>query len=181
MNSVAGDVVIDACTLWNFAVVDRLELLEVRYGYRVHWTESIELEIRRHLRQEPQLQVVLQAEWLGTPMPVSVNTDGLRRIEQIRRGLGALQSDPATLHLGEAEIIDLLVTRYPSWLLVTDDQPAADLARRRGITAIDTPRVLADCYASGEIACPAAYELVEEMAAKGRGVRVPPSHRDVCP
>ncbi len=114
-------------------------------------------------------------------MAISVNTDGLRRIDQIRRGLGVVTGDPATLHLGEAEIIDLLQTRQPSWLLVTDDLPAGDLARRRGIAVIDTPRVLADCYASGEIACPAAYELLEEMATKGRGVRVPLHHRDVCP
>lgn len=90
-------------------------------------------------------------------------------------------NDPPTLHLGEAEVIDLLESYHPSWVFVTDDQPAGDLARRRGLTILDTPRVLADCYASGEISCPAAYESLGEMWAKGRGVRMPPSHRDVCP
>jgi hypothetical protein len=93
VSPVIGEVIVDACTLWNFAVVERLDLLEVRYGHRgVRWT-----------------------------------------------------------------------------------------ARRRGLTILDTPRVLADCYASGEIGCPAAYELLGEMWAKGRGVRMPLSHRDVCP
>lgn len=182
MSPAIGEVMIDACTLWNFAVVQRLDLLEVRYGHRgARWTEAIQLEISRHVREEPLLQAVLEAQWLGEPMPVTGNAETLIRIERIRRGLLATPNDSPTLHLGEAEVIDLLETQHPSWMFVTDDQPAGDLARRRGLTILDTPRVLADCYASGEIGCPAAYDLLSEMWAKGRGVRVPPSHRDVCP
>jgi hypothetical protein len=103
VSPVVGEVVIDACTLWNFAVVGRLDLLDGRYSHRgVRWTESIQLEIKRHVREEPQLQDVLT-------------------------------------------------------------------------------RVLAECHAAGEIGCPDAFDLLKAMAAKGRGVRIPPSHRNVCP
>jgi hypothetical protein len=135
VSPVIGEVVIDACTLWNFAVVERLDLLEVRYAHRgARWTEAIQLEITRHVKEEPLLRAVLDAQWLGQPMAITGGPQALIRIERIRRGLLATPSDPPTLHLGEAEVIDLL----------TDDQPAADLASRRGLSVLDTPRVLAD-------------------------------------
>lgn len=181
MTSVVGNVVIDACTLWNFAVVGRLDLLQTRYGHRARWTETIRLELARNVRAEPLLQQVLTAQWLGVAMSIAADVQTLIRIDQIRRGLGATTGDPAMKHLGEAEVIHLLETREPSWIFISDDQPAVDLAKRRGLNAIDTQRVLADCYESGEIGCPDAYDLLLEMQAKGRGVRVPPDHRNVCP
>lgn len=181
MISVAGNVIIDTCTLENFAVVGRLDLLEIRYGNRVRWTETIKFEITRGVRAEPLLRDVLNATWLGAPLQVAGDVQTLQRIERIRRGLGAKLGDPATLHLGEAEVIDYLETREPSWIFVSDDQPSVDLAKRRGLNALDTQRVLADCYASAEIGCPDAYNLLLKMQALGRGVRVPPNHRHVCP
>jgi predicted nucleic acid-binding protein len=177
-----GEVIIDACTLWNFAVVERLDLLDARFSHRgVRWTESIQLEIRRHLREEPLLQAVLDSDWLGEPMEILGSPQVLQRIDRIRRGLQASPTDPPTLHLGEAEVIDLLENVHPSWVFVTDDGPAGDLAKRRGLSVLDSVGVLADAYASGEIGCPDAYELLLEMAAKGRGVRIPSNHRLVCP
>lgn len=181
MNSVAGNVIIDACTLQNFVIVDQLDLLKTRYGERICWTETTQFEINRGVRAEPLLQQVLSASWLGVPLQIAGDAQTLQRIDRIRRGLGATRTYPATLHLGEAEIIDFLQTRQPSWIFVSDDQPAVDLAKRRGLNAIDSPQVLADCYAFGEIGCPAAYELLVRMRAAGRGVRVPPDHRHVCP
>jgi predicted nucleic acid-binding protein len=182
VSPIIGEVIIDACTLWNFAVVGRLDLLDGRYTHRgVRWTESIQLEIRRHVSEEPQLQEVLNARWLGVPMAIAGSPQTLRRIELIRRGLLATPADPPTLHLGEAEVIDLLETQHPSWVFITDDRPAGDLAKRRGLAVLDSALVLSECHAAGEIGCPAAYELLSAMAAKGRGVRVPPNHRVVCP
>lgn len=98
MSPAIGEVIIDACTLWNFAVVQRLDLLEVRYGHRgVRWTEAIRLEITRHVREEPLLQAVLDAQWLGEPMSVTGNAETLIRIERIRRGLLATPNDSPTL------------------------------------------------------------------------------------
>ena len=85
------------------------------------------------------------------------------------------------MHLGEAEVIDYLETRAQTWIFFSDDRPAVDLAKRRGLNAIDSQRVLADCYASGEIGCPDAYNVLLKMQELGRGVRIPPDHRQICP
>lgn len=181
MISVAGNVMADTCTLANFAVVGRLDLLEVRYGPRIRWTETVQFEVRRGAGVESSLRQVLNASWLGIPMEIVGDIKTLQRVDRIRRGLGATANDQATLHLGEAEIIDFLETRQPSWIFLSDDQSALDLAKRRGLNTIDTPQVLADCFASGEVGCPEAFSILTKMRDEGRGVRVPPDHRYVCP
>ncbi len=180
MISVAGNVVIDACTLSNFAAVGRLDLLRIRYGTRIRWTETVKFEIGRGVSTDPSLNQVLGATWLGNPIEMRGSPQVLQRIDRIRRGLGATAADPPTLHLGEAEIIDYLETRERSWIFLSDDQPALDLARRRGLSVLDTPLVLADCFASGEVGCPEAYQILVKMDEAGRGVKVPPDHRYVC-
>jgi hypothetical protein len=179
LNSVAGNVLVDTCTLGNFAVVDQLGLLEQRYGHRARWTETIRYEVQRGIPVEPRLQLVLDAEWLGEPIEIDVSPHALRKIDQIRRGLGGTQDQP-TQHLGEAEMIYYLENLQSGWIFLSDDQAALDLARRRGLTAIDTPLVLAECHAAYEIGCPDAYDLLLKMQDAGRGVRVPDNHRAVC-
>jgi len=179
MNSVVGSVLIDTCTLENFAIVDELALLGQHYRERAQWTETIKYEIQRGLTAEPRLQSVLDATWLGEPLSVPASPKALLKIDQIRRGLGGQQDRP-TQHLGEAEIIYYLEQREPTWILLSDDQAAVDLARRRGLNAIDTPEVLSECHAYGEIGCPDAYNLLLKMQDADRGVRVPADHRAVC-
>jgi predicted nucleic acid-binding protein len=179
VNSVVGNVIIDTCTLENFVVVDQLGLLGQRYGHRARWTETIQYEVRRGLQAEPSLQSVLDADWLGEPIEIEATPQVLRKIDQIRRGLSGAQDQP-TQHLGEAEVIYYLEDHEPDWILLSDDQPAIDLARRRGLNAMDTPQVLSECHAAYEIGCPDAYDLLLKMREAGRGVRVPADHRAVC-
>jgi hypothetical protein len=75
----------------------------------------------------------------------------------------------------------ILERYHPDWTFVSDDQPAIDFARHRGLSALDTEAVLAACYENGQIGCPEAYDLLVSMADTGRGVRVPPSNWYVCP
>jgi hypothetical protein len=175
-----GNVYFDACTLSNFATVGRLEILEIRYGYRARWTETIQYEVRRGLPADPSLQQILGAGWLGQPVEVDGDRKALREIENIRRGLGGSQADPLQ-HLGEAEIMYHLGRREPSGIFVTDDRPALDFARNRGLFTLDTSQILAECFQQGEIGCPDAYDLILEMFERNRGVRVPTSHMSVCP
>jgi predicted nucleic acid-binding protein len=174
MNEGEDGVILDACTLKNFSAVGRLDVLKRHFGRRARWTQAIQREAAR--LDVPPL------DWLGVPMPIGGDDVAeLIAVDRIRRALGATQADPATLNLGEAEVIYLLETHHPEWTFVSDDRPAIDFARRRGLTAIDTQEVLADCYAGGLVSCPQAFELLAAMAADGRGVRVPPSHWYVCP
>lgn len=180
MNARIGDIYFDTCTLSNFAVVDRLDLLRGRYGHRARWTETIKWEITRGLPRAPYLQRVLDARWLGDPIEISGDPATLTEINNIRRGLGALTQDQ-TQHLGEAEIIYHLQFVEVGAFFVTDDREALDFARRRGLHAFDTHKVMEECFAFAEIGCPEAYELLLRMADVDRGIRVPASHTAVCP
>ncbi|MFD0782794.1 hypothetical protein ACFQZ8_02465 [Micromonospora azadirachtae] len=181
MNALVGNVFFDTCTLWNFAVVDRLDLLEIRYGWRARWTETISFEIGEGYRcGEPRLRRVQEALWLGDPVEVDGDRRALREIDLIRQAMGGTSADPLK-HLGEAEVLYHLQRREPSGIFVTDDRPALDFALRRGIFALDTSQVLAESFSQGEIGCPEAFDLIVEMAANDRGVRVPTNHMAICP
>jgi predicted nucleic acid-binding protein len=173
VNPDEDGVIVDACTLQNFSAVGRLDILERHFAHSARWTPAIQWEAGR-LR-------VPSIDWIGTPLPIGGDVATLLAVQLIRGGLGATQTDPATLHLGEAEAIHFIEIHQPTWTFVSDDRPAVDFALRRGLSAIDTQTVLADCYAKGEIGCPDAFELLCQMAAEGRGVQVPPSHWYVCP
>jgi len=175
-------VLIDACTLVNFAVVDALWILERRYGGQARWTESVRHEIRRGRRAEPTLQRVLDLEnsWLGGPIRLDQSGDEVA-VDLIRRGLGGTSAEPMS-HLGEAESIRFLErVDARDRIFVTDDRPAADFLRHRrsGLRVLDAAGVLAEAYAFGEAGCPQAYDLLKAMWEYPRGVRVPP-HREVC-
>lgn len=180
MNARIGDVYFDTCTLWNFAAVKRLDLLEGRYGHRARWTETVQWEVQQSVRGTPYLQAVLDAAWLGPPVEIGGGPAALMEIDNIRRGLRALPGSP-TEHLGEAEIIYHLQVVDQGGFFVTDDRLALDFARRRGLFGFDTPKVMAECFAYHEIGCPQAFELIKQMAYADRGVRVPDSHLEVCP
>jgi predicted nucleic acid-binding protein len=172
--------VIDACSLQNFATVDRLHLLEARFQGRAIWVRAVEYEVRRGIEQTRCLERVLRCTWLGDP--VDVPTDdvlALVRVEELRRALGG-RADRPTEHLGEAESMYYIETVQRSAIFVTDDRPALDFARNRGIAVMSAAEVLHECYTHREIDCPNAYELLQEMAAHGRGVYVPATHHEVC-
>ncbi len=168
--------------MWNFAIVKRIDLLEQRFSGRACWTRSVRHEIERVVSDHPYLQQVLDAHWLGEPIELPSGIPTMQKVNLIRRGLlKGTPPDKATDHLGEAESIYLLETTYRYGTFVTDDRPARDFAQRRSLKTLETADVLAECFAAYEVLCPAAYQLIEEMVDRGRGVRLPPSHIEVCP
>jgi hypothetical protein len=97
----SGRILFDACTLENFAVVGRLDLLPALYADRSGWTEGIELEVRRGMAERPHLQALIGAAWLGTPIAVD-DPLAVQQIDRIRQGLGGSPRLPMQ-HLGEAQ------------------------------------------------------------------------------
>ncbi|MEH0984695.1 hypothetical protein [Micromonospora sp. CPCC 205556] len=180
MSARIGDVYFDTCTLSNFAAVNRLDLLEERYDYRARWTETVRREVKRGVTSSPYLQQVLDATWLGEPLEIEGTTVALTEIDNIRRGLGGTSDKPLE-HLGEAEIIYHIENVDPSGIFITDDYSALDFAVARGIVTIDTRRILEECHSLGEIGCPDAFRLMQDMQSHDRLVRVPASHMAVCP
>ena len=47
MNPIEDGAIVDACTLKNFSVVDRMEVLEGHFSGRARWTEAIAREAGR--------------------------------------------------------------------------------------------------------------------------------------
>jgi predicted nucleic acid-binding protein len=120
---------------------------------------------------------VLDSAWLGEPVEfVAADLLPISRV----RGSPATPGDHQAMHLGEAESIYLIQSRGIEATFVTDDGPAADLARRRGLQVEGTLELMQDCYAMGEIGCPQAWELMLEMEREGRHVRAPTHHSKVC-
>jgi predicted nucleic acid-binding protein len=180
VNSVAPTIVCDTNSLWNFAVVGRLDIIETRYGHRITWTDSVADEVRRASGRDLALVDVLSCAWLGEPH--EFDDDCMSDVFAIRRILAA-QDDPLTKHLGEAECIHFIEHEMTgNGILLTDDHAAADLAKRRGIAVLDTLAVMQDAFGMGELSCPEPYELLVKMADEHdrTGVVVPKSHKDVC-
>lgn len=153
---MASTVLVDTCTIVNFAAVDRLDLLEVALDGYGRWTETASFETNR--------------------------AGDVEAIFQLRRQLGGTRRAPRE-HLGEAEAIHLIqcYPEYAGAVLLTDDRNAGDLAAKRGIQVWMSMTVLSHAYMQGHIGCPAAHELLRDMAAAGRGPYVPADHEAVCP
>lgn len=175
----ASRVLFDACTLWNFAAVEGLELLRIRYEGRCAWTESAQWETRRGVADLPYLQPLIGASWLGTPIATD-DPLAVQQVDRIRRALGGAPGAP-TQHLGEAEAIYYAELDRVTTVFATDDRDAFHTAQRRGLRVTDTPGILRECYEVGLLGCPDAYELLHKMIAAGRGVVAPPSHWHICP
>jgi|SRR5215204_2795668 len=174
-----GRVIFDACTLENFAVVGRLDLLQALYQDRSTWTDGTELEVRRGAAERPHLQALIGAAWLGTPLAADEPL-AIQQIDRIRRSLGGSPGLP-TQHLGEAQAIHHVSTVESGAIFATDDRDAYNLAKRRGMNVLDTPDILRECFDVGFSGCPESFDLLHKMAATGRGVAMPPNHWYICP
>lgn len=174
-------VLVDTCTVVNFAAVRRLDLLERALGGCGRWTEATAHEVSCAADRCPTLWSLAVAGWLGEPLALNGagDADG---VFQLQRQLGGTRREPRR-HLAEAEAIHLILryAEYAGAVLLTDDRPAGDLAVKRGIEVWLTMDLLAQAYCDGHIGCPTAYELLLDMEQAGRGVHVPPDHRPVCP
>lgn len=77
MTIAASDVVIDACTLVNFSVAGRMDLLRERFSEHAHWTVAIQ--------HEATLLHLEDTDWLGPPIDISADgVIALIRVMQIR-------------------------------------------------------------------------------------------------
>jgi predicted nucleic acid-binding protein len=174
-------VLVDTCTLVNFAAAGRLDLLQLALDGRGRWTDAATYETRRATDDWPALRSLHVTGWLGEPISPCREGD-TEAIFQLRRQLGGTRRAPSK-HLAEAEAIHLIL-HYPEFagaVLLTDDLAAGDLATKRGIEVWLSMTVLSQAYFDGHIDCPAAYAVLLDMRHVDRGVYVPGDHQSVCP
>lgn len=172
-------LIVDACTIVNFASIDKVGLLETMLRGRGSWSTTVHAEVLRLSRRKPHLVIAELERILGPTIEVDERESSA--IELIRRSFATPLSRPSE-HLGEAECVHLMMTRheFTNSILITDDNHAAKFARQQHLQVWHSMHLLADAYTMGDVGCPEAYELLCAMADAGEGVFVPKSHIDVC-
>ena len=173
-------VVADTCSLVNFAVMGRVDLLEATLLGRAHWTQAVEYEVRMMASGIQTLKLIVDGGWLGHAIELDTPQDRTA-VTAFRAFLGGT-SDRPLQHLGEAESIQAVLSRshLRDAVLLTDDHDATLLANSKQVRVWNTAALLADAFQRGDIGHPAAYELLRSMRQVGRGVHVPSNCRDVC-
>ncbi|MGH3793505.1 MAG: hypothetical protein ACRDSP_01310 [Pseudonocardiaceae bacterium] len=73
-------VLVDTCTLINFAAVERLDLLEATLDGNGRWTEAAAFEISKAAERWPGLWSVDLAGWLGDPLTLDMPGDDRARL-----------------------------------------------------------------------------------------------------
>jgi predicted nucleic acid-binding protein len=176
-------VVVDACSIMNFAAVGRMSLFELAMRSRGRWTQAVAGEIRRSSGSLAfkALTALLNGGWLGEPIELDTDEDRTE-VEDIRAALGGYPGNPLK-HRGEAESIRAILSRAElrGAIFLTDDGDATYLASHRGITVKDTKWLVADAYSMGDMRCPEPYDVLTQMYEANRGVSLPDGHEGVCP
>lgn len=176
-------VVVDTCSIINFAAINRISLFELAMRDRACWTQAVAGELRRLSSRSDyrSAQAVFDGECLGAPIELGDQGDQ-EAVEDIRAALGGVASSPLK-HLGEAESIHAIESRpeLSGAIFLTDDGDATYLAARRGINVKNTAWLMADVYSAGGLRCPEPFDVLVEMWTAHRGVTVPPSHEFICP
>jgi predicted nucleic acid-binding protein len=164
----------DNTVLCNFAVVERLDLLETILNGRGRWTSAVAGEAEASARHLPALHALVGGGWMGEPIEIIEDADILR-IDRIRRVVfGGTDAKPLQ-HLGEAETCHVMRTwpEFASSWWVSDDREALRYAKRQDIPAYETLDLMAMAVSDGDIDGAGAFVLMERMTSRGRSVRMP--------
>src|ERR1035441_6022925 len=104
-------MMIDACSIINFAAINRMPLFETAMRGRGRWTQAVEGEVRRSSRgrQYQALRALLDDDYLGEAIELDSDEDRAA-IQDIRAALGGVAAEPLK-HLGEAETIRAIEDR----------------------------------------------------------------------
>lgn len=170
----------DNTVLCNFAAVDRLDLLKSVLGGRGRWTTAVAYEAARSAQALPALTGIARDGWLGEPMEITVKAD-TQRVNRVRRAVFGGTDDEPLKHLGEAETCFVILEwgeLAGSWW-ISDDREALRYARFQGVATRETIDLVRIAVAYGDIAGRKAFDLMRQMADRGRHLRLPSSAADL--
>jgi hypothetical protein len=170
----------DTTVLCNFAAVDRLDLLRDVLDGRGRWTEAVAYEARRSARHLPALRSVPRDGWLGRAIEIADETD-IQTVDRIRRVVFGGTDERPLEHLGEAQTCHVITTwrRFAGSWWISDDREALRYARRRGITTRETADLVADAVVAELLTAEDGVDLLKQMAAHGRHLRLTASAADL--
>lgn len=166
----------DNTVLCNFAIIERIDVLEKTLNGNGRWCEAVAYEASQSAKI-PGLQSlhrVAEGGWLDEP--IEIDQDGARRVEVIRIGVFGGSSARPLQHLGEAQTLFLLDNderfRMAYWL--TDDRSAYDYAAKRQMLARTTVDILRAAIANGDLQPNDGYSMLRSMQLAGRYVHKMP-------
>lgn len=166
----------DNTVLCNFAAVERLDLLRAVLNGRGRWTAAVKYEAEKSARFLPTLADIASDGWLDEPIEITVEAD-ITKVNRVRRAVFGGTDDEPLKHLGEAEtcfVIKEWAAFAGSWW-ISDDREALRYARFQRIATFETIDLMSMAVANGEVAQKQAFDLMIQMADKGRSLRLPRS------
>ena len=171
----------DTTVLCNFAAIKRVDLLQLILRGRGRWTQAVAYEVEQSRGHLPDLARVLAGGWLGEPIEVAQDDTEAWQIERIRRSVFGGLADQPTKHLGEAETTFLIKNgpEFRSAWWVTDDRAALAYGRAQDLITLETVDLITDAVAMADLTQESAFELLVQMQAHGRFVRLPGKSADL--
>jgi predicted nucleic acid-binding protein len=166
----------DNTVLCNFAAVERLDLLRAVLNGRGRWTTAVAYEAEKSTRFLPTLTDIARGGWLDEPIEITAEAH-ITQVNGVRRAVFGGTDDEPLKHLGEAETC-FVIKEWPafagsSW--ISDDREALKYARFQGITTSETIDLISTAVVNGDVAQNQAFDLMTQMADKGRSLRLPRS------
>ena len=126
----------DNTVLINFAIINRIDLLERVTNGRGQWCATVAFECARSARV-PGLEALAKVpDIFGAPWYPETGAERLD-VQSLRLEL-AQPGDRSDQHLGEAETLAIIMRRSVDGFFVTDDGEATRLARKNNVMVVST-------------------------------------------
>lgn len=160
----------DNTVLINFALIDRLDLLEALLNARGRWCLTVSQECRRSSQQPGLTALAGVGAFLGPPIPPDSPAELL--FTQVLRDRLVSPFDGPRKSLGEAETLAIMHARFRGDILASDDKGAARLAADRqldlGVKVATTADLLRLALRAGKLTQQEHDLYVGSLRSRGR-------------
>jgi predicted nucleic acid-binding protein len=156
----------DNTVLINFAIINRMDLLERLANGNGRWCATVAIECKESAKRHELTALNGAGEIFGEPLrPDEAEHQDVR----VLRDQLAAPGDSPTQHLGEAETLAIIVRRRLRCFFVTDDAGAARVAAKNSITVVDTWRLLKVAHRKAWLDADTLWGYVLTIELQGRG------------
>jgi predicted nucleic acid-binding protein len=152
----------DTTVLINFALIQRMDLLEQLANNRGQWCATVAQECRQSASRPGLAALHDVGRFLGAPIYAS--QDQLRHAQILRTQL-ASPGDSRQAHLGEAETLAIMTKGD---LFVSDDDAALRLATTQGMQTARTWSLLRLAAKQGWVEAPVLLGYIRQLKDAGR-------------
>ena len=156
----------DNTVLINFAIINRMDLLEGLANGNGRWCATVATECAESARLPELAALAGVGEIFGEPLfPSEAEHQDVRVLREQLAGPG----DLPTQHLGEAETLAIIARRQLRCFFATDDRGAARLATMNNIQVIDTWSLLKLAYRARRVDADTLWGYVQTLERRERG------------